>query len=582
MSNFFDALNDELLHGDNNKTLTANGDVTYISAGDSLVDFSYSVNSLRNRSTKEIAERFARCYIDNPMLATKMMFQIGDVREGKGERRTFNTCLRYMALEHPEIAKALLPLVSEYTRWSHVAEMVTCGNPDVQRAARQLIAEQLKKDYAAVQKIEAGKKASLTLCAKWAPALGAKKDGRHKIALRICDEMGITHKEYRKMRAAIIKHLNVIETNLSQGTLEEVNFENMTSKQQMKYAAKMQEKAGDAYNEYLDKVESGEAKMNSAVNTPADIVYRYVEHDSWDTSVRPYDKTLELLWKNLKDTVGSPEGGVIVVRDDSGSMTVEADRGNSQMTCLDVATALALYCAERLPEPFKDKFLSFSRTPKYLDVSRFDTLHDKLRYAYEHSEVANTDVEATLKVVLQTAIKQNLAQEQIPSVMLFLSDMEFDQGSYNNGMSVFDNARAEWASHGLQMPTVAFWNLNSQRAVVPTIDDRGVILLSGFTTDNLDLVMSGELAQFTPAKQLEFLLSKERYDAVGEAFEAGLASERESTRRNVTQGRYAELIPETKATRPAKEDNLPSAELDEEFEYDDEDEYEYDDDDDWR
>ena len=154
MASFFDEVKDTMNHGDDNKILTQNGAVAYASAGDTLVDFSYSASNLRNKTPEQIMALFERCYIDNPMLATKMMFQMGDVREGKGERRTFNTCLRYMAAAHPEICKAILPLVPEYTRWDHVAEMTICGVPTVEKFARQMMAEQLKKDFVLVQLIE--------------------------------------------------------------------------------------------------------------------------------------------------------------------------------------------------------------------------------------------------------------------------------------------------------------------------------------------------------------------------------------------------------------------------------------------
>ena len=607
MSDFFEALEDEVNHSDNNKILTANGAVAYASAGNSLVDFSYAVNNLRNKTPQQIMALFERCYIDNPVLAVKMMFQIGDVREGKGERRTFNSCLNYMAIAHPEICKVLLPLVPEYTRWDHVAEMCICKNPDVAKFARQLMAEQLRKDYAIVQMIEHdnARRAELTekldaatsdtekqkiveaikkiphrqlsLCAKWAPALGAKKHNmgtdktapkrnkakageHHKIALKLIQVMGISNAEYRKMRAAIIKHLNVAEQALSAGRIEDINLEHMTSAQQAKYGKVMQEKNADAYNTYLDKVEAGEAKMNSEVNTPASIVHMYTVRKDWDcVGGQPFNRTTELLWQNLKQ-VEVPEGkSCIVVRDDSGSMTVEVSK-ETKMTALEVATALSLYCAERLPGEFKDKFISFSANPKYMDVSQFDTLHDRLRYAYEHSEVSNTDVKAVFDLLLKTALKNNMSQADIPGTVLLISDMEFDYGTSlykcrdNAGCSyegvttqaLFETIRDEWRAAGYEMPVLAFWNLNTSRAVVPTVDDRGVVLLSGFTADNLDMVMNGDLAEFTPAKQLEMVLSNHRYDAVEKAFNEGLDMERKVRTPEVS---FAEFMPEEGYTK---------------------------------
>lgn len=599
---FFDKVQDELNHSDENKILTENGAIAFASAGSSLVDFNYGVSNLRNKTPEQIMALFERCYIDNPALATKMMFQIGDVREGKGERRTFNTCLRYMAAAHPEIAKALLPLVPEYTRWDHVAEMVTCGEPSVQRFARQMIAEQLRKDYATARLIEQDKakiatlaeryeaatsdaeKAAiakerakiphreLSLCAKWTPALGSTRRDHHKIALKICDELGISKKEYRQMRAAILKNLNVLEIAASAKQLDGVNFEHMTAGQQAKFKETLKKQVGEEYQEYLDKVEAGEAVMHADTLTPAQIVHMYsVEQDSgryWLEmhKLKPYDQATELLWQNLKQVDVAEGKSCIVVRDDSGSMLTFCN-DKTTMTCFEVATALSLYCAERLPGEFKDKFISFSHTPKYMDVSPFNSLHDKLQYCYSHSEVANTDIQATFNLLLQTAINHNMKQEEIPSTVLMISDMEFDGATYGNDKALFENIRAQWASAGYEMPVLAFWNVNAHRAVVPAVDERGVILLSGFNVDNLDLVMNGGLAEFTPLKQLEIILSKERYDAVGEAFVKGLEAEHQVGTKGVS---FAEFLPEEGYSRVEDAPLL------------DEEEYDHDDDDwDW-
>ena len=225
------------------------------------------------------------------------------------------------------------------------------------------------------------------------------------------------------------------------------------------------------------------------------------------------------------------------------------------MTALEVATALSLYCAERLPGEFKNKFISFSAHPKFMDVSRFDSLHDRLRYAYDHSEVSNTDVKAVFDLLLKTALRNNMAQKDIPGTVLLISDMEFDSGTsmWDNGAysgapqkALFEEIRDQWKAAGYEMPVLAFWNLNTQRAVVPTVDDRGVVLLSGFTTDNLDMVMNGDLAEFTPAKQLEMVLSKPRYDAVEQAFNEGLAAERKAGTPSVT---FAEFMPDAGYTK---------------------------------
>lgn len=608
MADFFGMVKNELNHDDANKILTENGAVAYASIGDTLVDFEYSANNLRNKTPEQIKALFERCYNDNPVMATKMLFHMGDVREGKGERRTFNTCLKYLAEAHPEIAKAVLPLVPEYTRWDHVAELAISGDPTVQKFARQYIAEQLKKDYETAKQIDADNAEresiqatiektihkkdrdvlqsmidniphrELSLCAKWTPALGSKKPGHHKIALKIAHEMGLSNKEYRQMRSTITNHLNMMTRYLSEKRLDESMLENASSGEWLKSAEAIKKTLGEEkYNEYIEKVQKGEANMNASVLTPADVVHRYTKEAVGffgKPGVKAYDATLEELWKHLPKIESENNTGIIVVRDDSGSMTVPVSK-DTEMTCLEVATAFSIYCAEQLEGPYKNQFLSFSAHPKYMDISKFDTLHDKLVYCAQHSEISNTNIEATFDLLLKTAVNNHLTQDQIPGCVLIFSDMEFDAATDGRpNAALFENIRDKWQNAGYEMPVCAFWNLNTQRSVVPSVDERGVVLLGGFTKDNLDLLMSGELAKFTPTRQLELTLSKPRYDAVEKAFNDGIQAERMTDAKYPrTAISYAEYLSDNAGIRV---DAVEIEDIDD-YEYDDD----YDDHEDW-
>ena len=105
MPDYSKELKNTLNNSDSNKILTANGAVSYASSNSRLVDFWYSVNSLRNKPAEDIARKFEECYIDAPLLTTKMLFQMADVRGGKGERRLFDVCIERLSETHPEIVK---------------------------------------------------------------------------------------------------------------------------------------------------------------------------------------------------------------------------------------------------------------------------------------------------------------------------------------------------------------------------------------------------------------------------------------------------------------------------------------------
>ena len=95
-----------------------------------------------------------------------------------------------------------------------------------------------------------------------------------------------------------------------------------------------------------------------------DIVQAYVKADScWDSSLNPYDETLEQLW-NAQESPKDYDD-ILVIRDGSGSMGQQLS-GNSSVTALSVADSIALYCAQHNKnESFKNRFITFSNRPQW-------------------------------------------------------------------------------------------------------------------------------------------------------------------------------------------------------------------------
>ena len=75
------------------KTLTENAAVAYETTGKYLLDFNFKLSQYRNLSVEEIKHDFAKVYFEDPMIATKFVFFVGDVRGGLGERKVFNSCI---------------------------------------------------------------------------------------------------------------------------------------------------------------------------------------------------------------------------------------------------------------------------------------------------------------------------------------------------------------------------------------------------------------------------------------------------------------------------------------------------------
>ena len=137
-------------------------------------------------------------------------------------------------------------------------------------------------------------------------------------------------------------------------------------------------------------------------------------------------------------------------------------------------------------------------------------------------ELGLSNIKRTFDLVLKTAIDNNLSQSDLPDNILIISDMEFDYATVTNGYShednmskyktLFENIRTQWESYGYKLPKLIFWNVLSRtNAIQLTENECGVILVSGFSVNNVKMVLSGEL---DPYKALKFVLDSKRYDKV--------------------------------------------------------------------
>lgn len=190
-------------------------------------------------------------------------------------------------------------------------------------------------------------------------------------------------------------------------------------------------------------------------------------------------------------------------------------------TALEVANALAIYFAERSSGEFKDKYITFSSRPQFVDFSNCNSLHDKLAVALQHNECNNTNVEAVFDLILSTAVNNHMSQNDMPKNILIISDMEFDSCAQSNAgwreklnMRLFDAINKKYVDAGYKMPRLVFWNVNSRTGTIPVKEnDLGVALVSGFSVNVVKMVMSGKL---DPYECLLETLNTERYAPIEE------------------------------------------------------------------
>lgn len=500
--NFYDAVKKTALYDE--RSVTENGAVGYRTSGHALLDLNFAVASLRGANEGIIRDKFRDAYFEDPEAAVLWLFFARDVRGGLGERRLFRICAEWLYEYNSKAINALVSLIPEYGRFDDWWAVLPVS------LAASAVHRQFLIDCANMWENK-----PISLLAKWMPSINTSSKASRELARVFARELGLTERNYRKKLSKMRQYLDVTERKMSANEWEEVRYESVPSRANLIYNKAFLRHDERRRQSFLDKVNAGEAKMNAAVLFPHDIVHLY-------RGFSP-DDGLEAMWKSLPDAVKGNES-TIVVADGSGSM--QSRVGSSAVTALDVANALAIYFAERCSGAFKDRYITFSEHPKFVELDDAKSLWDKLIIARRHNEVANTNIKAVFELILKTAVRNGMKQEEIPANILIISDMEFDYcavtsernmylASNRPNATLFQTIANEYLAVGYKMPRLVFWNVNSRTGTIPVREnDLGVALVSGFSPNICKMVMSGKT---DPYECLLETLNSERYEPVRKA-----------------------------------------------------------------
>ena len=505
----------------NNFQQTENGATGYSTSGQNLVDLNFVVPSNHKNVSSTELEKFVQALNEDTVLAVKWLFYLRDVREGLGERDSFIKLFKTLWLTDPVSAVKVVKLIPEYGRWKDVIDILAefPSDNDLTETIYLLIKNQLKEDC-----VNFTEDKSVSLLAKWLPSINASGKSR-KLAKRICNKLVLTFEDYRKVLSTLRKYLDVTEVKTCGGKWNEIDYNKVSSNANARYLNSFMRHDQERRQKYLDALSSPVASgavMHASNLYPHEVYAKYTE------TYGPYywvkvneDQGVEALWANLKniDTVGN----TMVVVDGSGSMVTNIK--GSKIMAIDVARSLGVFFSERCIGEFKDKVIEFSANPRYIDLTDCHSLADKYNTLTQYNDCSNTNLEKVFDLLLKTAIDHNLPQSELPQRILVVSDMEFDyatnicSGVHNKVMAqyqtLFESIKEKWSYYGYTMPNIVFWNVNSRTNTIPvTANECGVTLVSGYSVNNVKMVLSGDVNPWTALKSV---LESDRYNAIGTA-----------------------------------------------------------------
>ena len=464
----------------NQSARTENGMKALKSTTSPCVDLFFKIGASRG---KDIVPSFTAAYVDNRDYALRIAQWARDVRGGSGERKLFRDILSHLAKTDKDAALALMFKTPMLGRWDDVLV---------------LLGTELEKDV--VMMIEDALQKGDGLCAKWMPRKGEE-------AAKLRNLLSWTPKFYRKRLVELTK---VVETQMCAKDWDSINFNHVPSLASARYK-KAFARHTEKYKEWAAKLVSTDPKVKAEVKVNAGAVYPYdvlkgVHMLAYDKANRDH---IVAQWEALPNYVG--DASILPLVDVSGSMTSPAGGYNSKsgVSCLDVAVSLGLYLADKNKGKFKDTFLTFSSSPQLLNLK--GNVLQKAEQMVKSQWQMNTDLHKAIAKILEVAVSNSVPAEEMPKMLLILSDMQFDACTRHDD-SAIEMIGRKYAEAGYTMPQVVFWNLNAADNVPVKMDQSGTALVSGFSPAIVKTLLQGDVEQFTPQAMMLKTIMNPKYD----------------------------------------------------------------------
>ena len=466
-------------------TVTENGMATNSSSLNHCVDLFFTIGAMRGQDKQRLIRNFSLALLEDPTRAMKILFWVRDVRGGAGERQIFRDVMQYLAENHTDFLMKNIPYVSEFGRWDDLLTLVGT-----------------KLETEALTQIRWGLDNKNGLCAKWMPRKG-------EVAAKLRNFMEMSPKQYRK---TLVELTNVVETQMCANEWESIDFGKLPSVASARYQKAFWKRNEEGYKSYITSLQKGEAKINAGAVYPYDIT-KSLSRGNSDVAVEQ--------WKALPNYMEGSEDRILPVVDVSGSMGCPAG-GSKTVSCMDVAVSLGLYISERNEGVFKDAFITFSGNPQ-LQVLK-GNLKDRFTQLRTADWAMNTDLVKVFDLILDQAKKHSVPESEMPTKILILSDMEFDQATgvssgwrmdYSSSWNhtAQEIIEKKYSDAGYKVPAIVYWNIQSRGDNIPvSFDKNGTALISGFSPSILKSVVKGEIT--SPQGIMDETIMSPRYEAI--------------------------------------------------------------------
>lgn len=524
IASFFGSFASRIIGTEIPDTTTANGApsfsdtkgnvVSAISLPSEVVDFFYFVT--RGISDDDLRMRFNAAYKADRESTLRLLFNLRDCRKGnpgKGERKLFYLCIDELVKSGEKDIVLKNIAAGNIEHFGYFKDLVNLStiNDELADSAIERLAVVLASD---LDKFTRGDYKDITLAAKWAPTERCSFDtSSHTVFNSLVERFAIASgytnsrgrkKHYRKSLSTLRKHIDVVERVMCNGDWSTIDFSKVPSHAMKNYRKAFNKHCKEHLAAFLERVTTGESKINAGALTPYDLVVKYRYQ-------KKVDAVLEAQWtefvKKYKDTISNS----VAIVDVSGSMLNSGS--NSNIIPMDVAISLGIMIAECGTGSFKNKFITFSSDPTFCDISGALSLHKKIQTALKSSWGMTTDFYKVHKLIVEAAVENKVPQSEFPERIFVFSDMQFDNAMNGDKETMHASIKKLYESSDYKLPQMVYWNLNGSYNnvhVKSTWDN--VVLVSGASPSVIAEILKGNIP--TPESLVRNLANHEAYTRV--------------------------------------------------------------------
>jgi hypothetical protein len=269
-------------------------------------------------------------------------------------------------------------------------------------------------------------------------------------------------------------------------------------------------------------------------------IYKFVK-DAVDCNKEGNNEIKEIInkqWENHKKQ-NKTLTKIIPMADVSGSMTVN--------NCFPLynSIGLSIRVAELNEEPFKNRVLTFSAKPSWIQFQESDTFVDKVKKFHLSDYGLNTNFYKALKMILDVIIENDIEPQEVEDMTLAIfSDMQIDcatnENQYQNHnqdnetqfhqtqfqkdfSTMYEKIKEMYKQAGLNSkfskpynpPHILFWNLNGANGFPVLSNQPNVTMFSGYSPILLNYFnekTQEELKKISSFEMINDILKDNRYD----------------------------------------------------------------------